>query len=102
MSGSLRFQSRGKREINRDSFIHEWPETGLVMFHSPADPAPQIAVRDGRIVELDGRPESEFDMLDRFIARHAIDVAVAEEAMAMPSSGDRTHAGGYCRAARRR
>jgi len=85
MSGSLRFQSRGQREINRDSFIHEWPETGLVMFHSPADPEPQIAIRGGRIVELDGRPESEFDMLDRFIARHAIDAAVAAEAMAMPS-----------------
>src|SRR5690349_9361948 len=86
MSGSLRFQSRSQREVNRDSFIHEWPETGLVLFNSPADPKPQITIRHGRVVELDGRPESEFDMLDRFIASHAIDVSVAEEAMAMESA----------------
>jgi propanediol dehydratase large subunit len=85
MPGSLRFQSRNAREINRDSFIHEWPETGLVLFNSPADPKPQLAIRDGRVVELDGRPESQYDMLDRFIANHAIDVTVAEEAMAMDS-----------------
>jgi propanediol dehydratase large subunit len=86
MPGSLRFQARSQREINRDSFIHEWPETGLVVFRSPADPKPQIAIRGGRVVELDGCPEAEFDMLDRFIANHAIDVAVAEEAMAMDST----------------
>ena len=96
MSSSLRFQARAQRDINRDSFIHEWPETGLIIFNSPADPKPQIAIRDGRIVELDGRPESEFDMLDRFIARHAIDIAVAEQAMATDSR-HRAHAGGHSR-----
>ena len=85
MSPSLRFQARAKREINRDSFIQEWPETGLILFNSPADPKPQIKIQDGRIVELDGKPESEFDLLDRFIARRAIDVAVAERAMATDS-----------------
>ena len=85
MSGSLRFQSRDQRAINSDSFIHEWPETGLVLFHSPADPKPQIAIRGGRVVELDGRSEAEYDMLDRFIASHAIDAAVAEQAMALES-----------------
>jgi propanediol dehydratase large subunit len=86
MSGSKRFAARAGRAVNRDSFIHEWPETGLVLFGSPADPRPQIRIRDGRIVELDGRPEAEFDILDRFIARHAIDVAVAEQAMATGSA----------------
>jgi propanediol dehydratase large subunit/glycerol dehydratase large subunit len=86
MAGSLRFRARSQREINRDSFIHEWPATGLVVFRSPVDPKPQIAIRGGRVVELDGCPEAEFDMLDRFIASHAIDVAVAEEAMAMDST----------------
>ena len=85
MSSSLRFQARANREINRDSFIQEWPETGLILFNSPADPKPQIKIRDGRIVELDGKPESEFDLLDRFIARRAIDVATAEQAMATDS-----------------
>src|ERR1043166_9558821 len=85
MPGSRRFRSRDARQINRDSFIHEWPETGLVLFNSPADPKPQIGIQEGRIVELDGTREAEFDILDRFIARRAIDPTVAEQAMAMDS-----------------
>jgi propanediol dehydratase large subunit len=85
MSGSKRFQSRAGRDVNRDSFIHEWPETGLVLFNSPADPKPQIRIQDGRVTELDGKPERQFDILDRFIARHAIDVSTAERAMALDS-----------------
>ena len=46
--------------------------------------APGIRVRDGRIVELDGKPEGDFDMLDRFIALHAIDAATAEACMSVP------------------
>lgn len=85
MAGSKRFAARAGRDVNRDSFIHEWPETGLIVFNSPFDPQPSIQVRDGRVVEMDGKPETDFDILDRFIARHAINAAVAEEAMAMDS-----------------
>ena len=85
MNGSKRFESRAQRDINRDSFIHEWPQTGLILFHSPFDPKPQIKVHGDRITELDGTPEAQFDVLDRFIARHAIDVSVAPQAMAMDS-----------------
>ncbi|MBL8221657.1 MAG: propanediol/glycerol family dehydratase large subunit, partial [Bryobacterales bacterium] len=84
MEDSKRFDARAQRPIQRDRFIQEWPETGLRLFPGPGDPAPGMVIRDGRVVELDGRPEAEFDMLDRFIALRAIDVAVAEEAMAMP------------------
>jgi len=86
MPDSKRFESRAGREVNRDSFIQEWPETGLIVTGSPYDPAPSVAIRDGRIVEMDGRPEAEFDLLDRFIARHAIDLAVTEAAMATEST----------------
>ncbi len=82
---SKRSRARRARPVNRDSFIQEWPEAGLAVFHSPADPKPSIRVENGRVVELDGRPESEFDLLDRFIARHAIDAEVAPEAMALKS-----------------
>ena len=85
MTGSKRFLTRAERDINRDSFIQEWPETGLILFNSPADPKPQIRIQDGRITELDGKPEAQFDILDRFIARHAVDVSVAEQAMAIDS-----------------
>jgi propanediol dehydratase large subunit len=82
---SKRFRSRAERDINKDSYIQEWPETGLILFNSPADPQPQIRVEGGRIVELDGKPESQFDILDRFIALRAIDPAAAVEAMALDS-----------------
>jgi propanediol dehydratase large subunit len=34
---------------------------------------------------LDGRPEAEFDLLDRFIADYAIDASIAEACMATDS-----------------
>jgi propanediol dehydratase large subunit len=82
---SKRSQVRAQREINRDSYITEWPETGLILFDSPYDPKPQIKIENGRITELDGKPESGFDIIDRFIAAHAIDVAAAPAAMALES-----------------
>ena len=85
MFSSKRFQARAQREINKDSFIHEWSEKGLILFESPNDPHPQIKVRQGKVVELDGRPEAEFDLLDRFIADYAIDASIAEACMATDS-----------------
>ena len=69
--------------VNLDGFAVEDPSLGLVALASPQDPLPSLVVRDGRVVELDGKPEAEFDFVDEFIARHGIDVAVAEEAMAL-------------------
>ena len=85
MNLSKRFQSRSQRDINKDSFIHEWPEIGLILFNSPGDPRPQIRIVDGKINELDGKPEAEFDLIDQFIARYAIDPSRAAESMAMDS-----------------
>jgi propanediol dehydratase large subunit len=80
---SKRSERRAARPVNRDSFIEEWFEPGLVISGSPYDPEPGIRIEAGRVVELDGVPEERFDWLDRFIARHAIDVSVAEAAMAL-------------------
>ena len=41
---SKRAEARAARPVNRDSFIDEWPETGLILFHSPADPEPSLRV----------------------------------------------------------
>lgn len=35
------------------------------------------------VTELDGKGAGEFDVIDEFIARYGIDLAVAEEAMAL-------------------
>src|ERR671932_2280823 len=70
------------RPINRDNLVPEDPALGLVALSSPFDPEPSLRIEDGRVVELDGKVEADFDILDEFIARHGIDLAVAEEAMA--------------------
>jgi propanediol dehydratase large subunit len=71
------------RPISRDALVPEDPALGLVAFSSPFDPEPSLCIADGRIVELDGRSEADFDILDEFIARRGIDLTVAEEAMAL-------------------
>jgi propanediol dehydratase large subunit len=71
------------RPISRDALVPEDPALGLVAFSSPFDPEPSLRIEEGRIVELDGRSEADFDILDEFIARRGIDLTVAEEAMAL-------------------
>ena len=80
---SLRAQYYATRPISRDNLVPEDPALGLIAFASPNDPVPSLRIEDGRVVELDGKQEAEFDLLDEFIARRGIDVAVAEEAMAL-------------------
>ena len=71
------------RTISRDVVVPEYPELGLIAFDSPNDPEPSVRVEGGQIVEIDGRGEAEFDLIDAFLAAHGINPAVAEEAMAL-------------------
>lgn len=82
---SKRFEVLAARPVNQDGFVAEWPEEGLIALHSPNDPRPSLKVSGGTVVELDGKPREEFDMIDQFIADYAIDLSVAEKAMAMDS-----------------
>ena len=82
---SKRFERIAERPINKDTFVKPWPEVGLGTTHSPFDPAPGLAIRDGAIVEMDGVASEDFDLVEMFIARHAIDLSVAERAMGTPS-----------------
>ena len=83
---SLRSQYFATRPISRDNLVPEDPALGLVAFSSPLDPEPSLRIRGGRVVELDGKAEAEFDLLDEFIARHGIDLDVADEAMALDTT----------------
>lgn len=80
-----RFRFMNKQRVNLDGFATPAPELGLVAFDGPADPAPSITVVDGRVVEMDGRAETDFDAIDAFIARHGIDTAIAAQSMAIDS-----------------
>ena len=82
---SARARFLANRPISEDNLVPEDATLGLIAFSSPFDPEPTLRIEDGRIVELDGKPEAEFDVLDEFIARHGIELGVAEEAMAIPT-----------------
>lgn len=82
---SKRFEVLAARPVNQDGYVKEWPEVGLIAMNSPFDPKPSIKIENGKIVEMDGKTRAEFDMLDTFIADHAIRLGNAEKAMAMDS-----------------
>ena len=79
--GRIRFMDRAR--VNLDGFAHEDPQLGLVALHSPHDPQPSLRVEGGVVVEMDGRPATDFDSLDALVATHGIDLEVAGEAMAL-------------------
>jgi len=81
-----RFRFMNEQRVNLDGFATPAPELGLVAFNGLNDPSPSIVIEAGRIVEMDGRSESDFDSIDEFIARHGIDINVAQEAMAIDST----------------
>jgi propanediol dehydratase large subunit len=72
-----------RQRVNLDGFAVEDAELGLTALRSPHDPRPSLVVKDGRVVELDGVAEAEFDSIDTYIARHGLDLSVADEAMAL-------------------
>src|SRR5207248_1558252 len=80
--GRIRFMDR--QRVNLDGFAVENAELGLTALRSPHDPAPSLTVTGGRVTEMDGVPEAEFDSIDAYIARHGLDLDVAAEAMALP------------------
>ncbi|HFI0333804.1 propanediol/glycerol family dehydratase large subunit [Streptococcus suis] len=82
---SKRFEALSNRPINQDGFVTEWVEEGLIAMESPNDPKPSIKIVNGRVVELDGKPKEEFDLIDQFIANYGIDLAHAEEVVKMDS-----------------
>lgn len=82
---SKRFEVLAARPVNQDGYVKEWPEVGLIAMNSPFDPTPSIKIENGKIVEMDGKTRDQFDMLDTFIADHAIRLSNAEKAMAIDS-----------------
>ncbi len=86
MSRLARFKVRDERPIHQEVFIEEWPEAGLAICGSPNDPRPSLQIENGLIVEMDGRAIGEFDLLDRFIVKHALDREAALEAMGTDSA----------------
>jgi propanediol dehydratase large subunit len=95
MTQSKRFALLAERDINKETFVEEWPDAGLIVADGPNDPKPSLSLLplplgEGRgegigVTEMDGKPRAQFDVLDTFIADHFLDLNVAEEAMNTPS-----------------
>ncbi|MGZ4382692.1 MAG: propanediol/glycerol family dehydratase large subunit, partial [Gaiellaceae bacterium] len=80
---SGRFAARAEKELRRELLISPLPELGLVAANGPADPEPELVVEGGVVTRLDGRPAAEFDVIDRFLVAHGLDLEIAAEAMAL-------------------
>ncbi|WP_027623213.1 propanediol/glycerol family dehydratase large subunit [Clostridium lundense] len=85
MKKSKRFEILENREVNKDGFVKDWPEVGLIAVDSPNDPKPSVKVENGVIVEMDGKKRENFDFIDLFIADYAINIENTEKAMSMTS-----------------
>jgi len=80
---SDRFVAREQRELRRELLIEPLAELGLVAMNGPNDPEPSLVVEDGRVVELDGRREQDWDALDHFVVRYGLDLDAGREAAAL-------------------
>jgi propanediol dehydratase large subunit len=80
--GRVRFMDA--QRVNLDGFAVEDAGLGLIAMRSPDDPEPGLVISEGRVTEMDGVREDQFDSLDTYIARHGLDLAAAPEAMALP------------------
>ncbi len=81
---SGRFASRAGKELRKELLVEPWAELGLVAANGPTDPEPELVVEAGTVTRLDGRAASSFDVIDRFLVAHGLDLDVAIEAMALP------------------
>ncbi len=81
--GSKRFAARERRDLHHEQLVTPMPELGLVAANGPNDPVPEVTVVDGVVTRMDGRDAADFDVIDRFVVAHGLDLDVAQEAMAL-------------------
>jgi propanediol dehydratase large subunit len=80
---SRRFASRAERELHREQLVSPLPELGLVAADGPNDPEPEVVVEAGTVTRMDGRAAADFDVIDRFVVAHGLDLEIAGDAMAL-------------------
>ena len=81
-----RFVDWDERPLRLDRFAVEDPESGFSAFRGAKDPKPGLVIANGKVVSMDGVAAADFDMIDRFIAHHHLDLDLAPTAMAIPSA----------------
>lgn len=73
-----------EQRVNLDGFAEPDPDLGMISHLSPHDPEPSWVVDEaGAVLEMDSTPAADFDTIDEFVMRYAIDHAEAPRSMAM-------------------
>jgi propanediol dehydratase large subunit len=80
---SKRFLSREERPLRKELLISPYPELGLVAMSGPNDPEPALELDGDRVAAMDGTRAEDFDVIDRFVVAHGLDLEVAQEVMAL-------------------
>jgi propanediol dehydratase large subunit len=80
---SRRFSSRAARDLHLEQLVSPMPELGLVAANGPNDPEPELVVEDGVVTRMDGRDVADFDVIDRFVVAHGLDLDIAADAMVL-------------------
>ncbi|MCV7226594.1 propanediol/glycerol family dehydratase large subunit [Mycolicibacterium komossense] len=79
-----RIRMLDEQRVNLDGFAEADPELGMISHLSPNDPEPSwVVAEDGTVLEMDSTPAEQFDTIDEFIVRYAIDHTEAPRSMAM-------------------
>lgn len=80
--GRIRLLDR--QRVNLDGFADVDAELGMISHLSPNDPEPSwVVADDGTVLEMDSKPAEDFDTIDEFIVKYAIDHEQAPRSMAM-------------------
>lgn len=79
-----RFVSRAAKELRREMLVSPAPELGLVAANGPNDPEPELVIESGVVTRMDGRAAADFDVIDRFVVAHGLDLEIARGAMQLP------------------
>ena len=79
-----RFVSRAAKELRREMLVSPAPELGLVAANGPNDPEPELVIESGVVTRMDGRAAVDFDVIDRFVVAHGLDLEIARGAMQLP------------------
>ncbi|MFA5709849.1 propanediol/glycerol family dehydratase large subunit [Mycolicibacterium sp.] len=79
-----RIRMLDQQAVNLDGFAEPDPELGMISHGSPYDPEPSWVVgEDGTVLEMDSVAAADFDTIDEFVVRYAIDHDQAPRSMAM-------------------
>jgi propanediol dehydratase large subunit len=80
---SKRFAARAERELRREVLVSPNPALGLVAANGPNDPRPELRTDGGKVTRMDGRSAADFDVIDRFVVSHGLDLEIAPSLMAL-------------------